>query len=389
MFSRALLLVFVLAVTAGATEVRPPVRDPNHLVVHEWGTFTSIADVEGEPLGWTPLDGQSDLPCFVHRTRELPKSILVGTVRMETPVLYFYSSQQTMVDVSVRFNQGLITEWYPLAVVPPRPGPLNLGAPDFYRTMTWNKVTVTPQADDDFITEPAKSHYYAARDTDAAPVQAGSQKEKFLFYRGVGRFPLPVTATVETDGRVRVKRADRRQPVGTAILFTSHDRQIGYRIARGSSAETMIEMPAAGASFASLRNELEQLLIAEGLFPKEARAMVETWRDSWFEEGTRLLYLVPRPSVDAVLPLEITPQPTTLERVFVGRMELITPAMIDRVRQAVADGDVPALAKHGRFLQPIVTRMIAADRPAADRRRIDKMLRAVSALNQQGARACQ
>ena len=37
--------------------------------------------------------------------------------------------------------------------------------------------------------------------------------------------------------------------------------------------------------------------------------MVETWRDSWFEDGARLFYLLPRSAVDVVLPLQIDPRP--------------------------------------------------------------------------------
>ena len=37
--------------------------------------------------------------------------------------------------------------------------------------------------------------------------------------------------------------------------------------------------------------------------------MIETWRDSWFQEGMRIFYLVPRQTVDAVLPLKIAPAP--------------------------------------------------------------------------------
>jgi hypothetical protein len=55
---------------------------------------------------------------------------------------------------------------------------------------------------------------------------------------------------------------------------------------------------------------------------REARAMVETWRDTWFAPGTRLFYLVPRAMVDRVLPLDIDPQPLDVTRVFVGRIEL-------------------------------------------------------------------
>ena len=38
----------------------------NRLVVHEWGTFTSIAGKNGVALEWRPLNGASDLPKFVN-----------------------------------------------------------------------------------------------------------------------------------------------------------------------------------------------------------------------------------------------------------------------------------------------------------------------------------
>ena len=45
--------------------------------------------------------------------------MLASTVRMETPVIYFYAEQETTVSVDVQFRQGLITEWYPSATVTP------------------------------------------------------------------------------------------------------------------------------------------------------------------------------------------------------------------------------------------------------------------------------
>jgi hypothetical protein len=52
--------------------------------------------------------------------------------------------------------------------------------------------------------------------------------------------------------------------------------------------------------------------------------MVETWRDSWFEEGSRLIYIVPAGAIDAMLPLQVDPAPSQTARVFVGRIELVT-----------------------------------------------------------------
>jgi hypothetical protein len=68
------------------------------LTVHEWGTFTSIAGKDGQAVEWSPLTDSTDLPSFVEhlRTPEF-KLGLRGTVRMETPVLYFYDSHEEQV----------------------------------------------------------------------------------------------------------------------------------------------------------------------------------------------------------------------------------------------------------------------------------------------------
>jgi hypothetical protein len=106
------------------------------------------------------------------------------------------------------------------------------------------------------------------------------------------------------------------------------------------------------------------MLLANGLHPEEASAMIETWRDSWFEDGTRLFYVVPRAAIDAILPLSIDPAPDGVARVFVGRMELVTPATAEEVRDALLANDVPALQRHGRFLEAIGRRVVAESTPA-------------------------
>src|SRR5258708_5818684 len=74
---------------------------PDDVVVHEWGTFTSIAGPDGNAVEWAPLNGSTDLPPFVNRFGY--KAGLRGTVRMETPVLYFHSSKEADVSVKVSF----------------------------------------------------------------------------------------------------------------------------------------------------------------------------------------------------------------------------------------------------------------------------------------------
>src|ERR1700674_3808309 len=65
------------------------------LTAHEWGTFTSIAGNDGQAVEWSPLTGAPDFPGFVEHFRDPGFKLgLRGTVRMETPVLYFYSSKE-------------------------------------------------------------------------------------------------------------------------------------------------------------------------------------------------------------------------------------------------------------------------------------------------------
>src|SRR5881397_2351047 len=120
------LLVLAVAVLAFALKLRrtstAKTSKPVSFVVHEWGTFTSIAGKDGVALEWRPLNGASDLPKFVYTIqnhdeglRHEPKANLTAAVRMETPVLYFYSASETDVSVKVDFPKGKITEWYPQA----------------------------------------------------------------------------------------------------------------------------------------------------------------------------------------------------------------------------------------------------------------------------------
>lgn len=94
------------------------------LVVHEWGTFTSVAGRDGSAVDWRPLLAPDDLPTFVYGMggnrgpqRRVPfvKLDLRGLVRMETPVLYFYADEPTEVSAKVLFPRGFLTEWYPAA----------------------------------------------------------------------------------------------------------------------------------------------------------------------------------------------------------------------------------------------------------------------------------
>jgi hypothetical protein len=284
---------------------------------------------------------------------------------METPVLYFYAPAEQTVSVTVSFSKGVITEWYPHASsVEPRAA-LHDGTlyyanqPD--GSIVWDSVTLSPSLAADFPQGARSDRYYAARATTSTPLRlqtpTGEQREKFLFYRGVSVFPVPIFAAVTSAGRVRAEnRGNFTFP--SVILFERRGEKVGYRIANALQTQVTLDPPELAATVDSLARDLEGILVAQGLYQNEAQAMIETWRDSWFEEGSRLLYIVPTEFVNAVLPLTIKPAPIQTTRVFVGRLELVTPATASAVERAFAEHDRATLAKYARFLEPILKTMI-------------------------------
>jgi hypothetical protein len=376
---RSFVLSFSLACLAVSGSAAPHPKSPGRaassanddLTVHEWGTFTSIANRDGEAVKWNALGGVDDLPEFVeHLNGANFKAGLQGTIRMETPVLYFYSPGETTVSVRVAFTNGIITEWYPHASrVEPDPRKFVRENALFHwwhsnGAIAWDSVSVEPGVAAHFPAGDSESRYFAARETAAAPLvvntRSGTQQEKFLFYRGVSVFPVPVSAQSTADGKVLVRNLGQEQ-IPSVILFERRGDKLGYRLAGSLESEASLDPPQLTSTVESLSRDLEAVLIAQGLFPDEARAMVETWRTSWFEEGSRLLYIVPRAFVDAVLPLSITPAPAQTVRVFVGRMELITPVSERAVEEALASHDRYTINKYGRFLEPVLDQLKAED----------------------------
>jgi len=349
-YSVAAIVSVVLATGFVATRASTRTSDPNQLTVHEWGTFTTVAGEDGNAVEWLALGGPTDLPCFVERNAFNVKGSIRATVRMETPVLYFYAPRETTIDVSVRFRSGVITEWFPHAKVAQSNGAISARSAS---TITWNQVKVSPGGAQDFPVEEASSHYYTARETNAAPVRAGSQTDKFLFYRGVGGFALPVAATVDAAGRVSLQ-TEEPDAVDRVIVFSNDHGRIRYEVRSDAGVEI-----ADNASVDDVAFELQKALLASGLYPEEATAMIHTWRDSWFEDGTRLFYVVPSRIINAVLPLDINPAPSEVERVFVARTELVTPAVEKAVRTALLENDMASLRTYGRFFDVIGRRAIA------------------------------
>jgi hypothetical protein len=392
-------VLILIAATALALQAQRPEQGP---VVHEWGTFLAMSGSDGVTLEGMYHEEHA-LPSFVHsRSRDqlrIPSVILKG----ETPVIYFYTDRLQKVRVDVRFPTGLWTQWYPQAQVV-SPGFSQARSPVAARDgrIRWCAQIIPagsrPPNPPDTSSDALWNH---ARDVDAAFVQttnatSGTAKdefERFLFYRGLGEAPMPLRFRAE-DGGTLASSDDRHGAEHVFVLRVEGGKgTYAYRPRLAPKGQIKGAIPSLDdaepldAFSVRIGRHLEQCLVASGLYPKEARAMVNTWRTSYFRtEGIRALVVLPQAWTDRFIPLEITPRPRELVRVMVGRLELLT---TERERQAeaavsrLASNDPVArqaaftfLRDQGRYVEPIVRRVLATAADEAVRRSCRQLLAA-------------
>lgn len=366
----------------GRSEVSAGDASGGHFVVHEWGTFTSFSGSDSVQLEFRPLV-DVDLPRFVlDRGRQegllnpLLKNNYRAFQRMETPVTYFYSDRERQVSVRVGFPQGMLTEFYP-------PVERQLPEVKLFETqpltgaeLDWGKVWIVPedrlQVDltDSKLADQVRSrvlhrllpnsdnypHYAYARETDSALVYVERQAtqarplapfgeffEKFLFYRGIGNFELPLQLSAASGDRFELTNTGA-EAIGSLFLVTVESGTV--RFAKFDGIQPGQRLTLNQSTQSSPVEELSEAVVAalveEKLYEKEARAMVKTWETSWFgEEGTRLFYMLPQSITDELLPLKIDPVPDETVRVMVGRLEIMRPEdearVIKLVRQSIMD----------------------------------------------------
>jgi hypothetical protein len=358
----ALTVHGIVTRTAAQTASKPAApaaasAEPASFVVHEWGTFTSFSGADGKNLKFPHK--ASDLPRFVHYvTGEYSKSAvgwdIFNPISLETPVLYFYTDREMQASVQVDFPKGMMTEWYPhgdLAAHTTSRAP---------KRLVWRNLRLRPGAaietydpnddeDDDGKPRqvpagtirlpkqrPFDSHYYAARETDAVPLEITSQgrkeQEKFLFYRGVADFapPLALRALGAENGteRFSIKNLATEAVHGALLIRVEADTVRFQEVGRidGGVEKTVAFDCKNGTTLKVLGDAMVRSLIEAGLFEKEARAMVKTWTNDWFGDvGTRILYIAPANFADELLPLKVEPKPTAVARVLVGRHDILTP----------------------------------------------------------------
>jgi len=319
------------------------------LVVHEWGTFTSFQDAGGATIPGINVDDEP-VPKFVHRlsgvdivtTRSIPATWSQGaprchpevTLRLETPVLYFYPQggfAAKTLEVRAGFKGGWLTEFYPFAAAE------NAGFPDALdeknvSSLHWTALSLGESTDK--LPATSEHVWLAPRAVHSAVVTGGpwQQAEKYLFYRGVGRLDAPlVVSEKEKAGALTIQpRLASFWPFPELwVIRVQPDGRVRYAHmpAGEQGAERVMipkDDPKAPSGRDDLQAEIADSLVRQGLYREEALAMLDTWKLSYFEsEGLRVMFVLPRSWTDTQLPLSIS-EPADITRVMLGRIELVS-----------------------------------------------------------------
>ncbi|MBK7864994.1 MAG: hypothetical protein IPJ65_41625 [Archangiaceae bacterium] len=372
----------------------PTTFDDDALVVHEWGTFTSVMASDGTLLPGLHHE-EEDLPGFVaDRTAAAswPGADVYSNQKVETPVTYFYSPHKVEVSAKVEFPKGVLTQWFPWVkavkpylywdgrdpwlstnVTPASYCDVNYSQPFHDSLLDWKTFEVMEPGVSVPLAGPlGETNWGYARNTASNPLRVPGpegyrqpdQYEKFLFYRGLGDFELPLHATV-TDRSATFENRDAQAELGGLVLMrvtaeAAGFLEVGDLPASGTRASALPAANLSHAEFvAALKEKLRARLVASGLFTDEAQAMVDTWERAYFlTPGLRLLYLLPQARTDALLPLTLSPAPKALIRTMVIRVELMQPADERELAEHLTAMDSAYFLSHGRFAEPHLTRAL-------------------------------
>jgi hypothetical protein len=349
---RRILAASILLAVALMLFAPSAARSSETLIVHEWGTFTSFHDAAGATIPGINVDDEP-VPSFVHRlpgfpirragayparwSQGAPSCHADVTLRLETPVLYFYPRSgfrfDEPIDVEASFPGGWLTEFYPAAAVdvPGFPGQLTASAKG---RLHWRALKIS-QEPSTKLAATSERVWLAPREVQSAVITTadGKESEKYLFYRGVGHLDAPLIVRQREEAltvALRDGEALKALPPSWLVRVLP-DGGVWYRRlnADANAREVIVSLPrdeavSARDALPALRRELAGALVAQGLYADEAKAMLDTWQLSYFaSEGLRLFFLLPQTWTDSHLPLAVS-VPAEVTRVMMGRIELVS-----------------------------------------------------------------
>jgi len=336
------------------------------LIVHEWGTMTTVHAPDGQPHTRINLiDDSEKLPNFVfhfepRQSASQPYSPFLKTgrgtgrddvtMRLETPVIYFYDpgniAARRSFDLRVQMRGGILNDFYPIA----QPKLEYMGADrtsavntitlneQWSSSLAWQGITLDTAAS---IPSTNATVWTAPRQVTAAKLRVQKQGEHYLFYRGLANLPALLSTrhsrasvqlmasramhwTREDEVIARVWLVDVRADGSIAfatqdsLVLSKHSSKVLAQMKRFTTSDF------AGSRRPALRGSMKSELIDAGLYADEADAMLNTWDASYFRKpGLRVFYTVPRAWTDFYLPLELSVAHEAT-RVLIGRIDLPT-----------------------------------------------------------------
>jgi len=349
-----------------------PSGDPGY-VLHEWGTFTTVVGSDGVLLEGLSYEDHA-LPDFVHQARSSRPGFAGVRGKMETPVIYVYSERERELRLRVGFQAGNLTQWYPqVAELYP---PAGCEAPLRGGLLDWGTIRVlAPGVGLGALPAVGAAHVWEhARAVDANVLlrPTTGEHERFLFYRGLGSFALPLAVRADPDGRIQLVNVGD-EPIPGVVVLARRGAELRASLLPALAPEGAVgvrERELAPIELGALMADTARLLVAEGLYPREAEAMVNTWRHSYFEvDGLRVLYPLPRAQTDWLLPLYVAPPPRESVRVLVGRTDVLSAPEEQRAlalapRLTTAE---EARRELGRFAPAVLRRLEALAREGRER----------------------
>ncbi|PCJ52038.1 MAG: hypothetical protein COA79_25000 [Planctomycetota bacterium] len=312
------------------------------LIMHEWGTFTTEIKYGGNGKLLTGLEKEEEhLPDFVYQynlnslnffSKGFSTSVTNVTVKMETPVIYFYTENETPFTVDIHFNGGKISQWYPQKTNGGKIDPKVTRIIDFKNLkengyIQWNG-TILAKDTKEKLTKPALKHqnWLMPRETDSNLIKVNDEVEKYLFYRGLGNFETPFNIHFENHKMIMTNNKTEDIPYILIYKIDSsglNPKTLWEGSIKGNQSSTYNFKNNTKRSNFNKTNFISALKTA-GLYEKEAIAMLNTWETSYFKkEGLRIFWILPKNLTNKILPLTMKPTPTELKRVLVGRINIV------------------------------------------------------------------
>jgi hypothetical protein len=231
----------------------------------------------------------------------------------------------------------------------------------------FNVDVLTTKTEIPYVEE--KNIYGFARNVEANYVRSGNENEKFIFYRGLGKFETKLLITSH-EGNVQISNTSNQKIPAVFLLDISENGgailPLGSLSAKGNksiSDKNVLALKThqqdVAAFTAKAKALLVKSLVANGLYNDEALAMVNTWEHGYFKTtGLRVLYILNRAEVESILPMKITPAPQELNRAFVGRIEVLLDTEENALlKQILTERESFNVLSLGRFAHSIVLRL--------------------------------